>query len=338
MKKVWQGAVLLLSSLALCAVLGELTVRALYPRIKDYNMEMWRYASKIKTRGSNPRLPFTHAANRSGFFYGAEIRTNAFGFRDGDYPVQRVPGRERVMLIGDSFTLGWGVQFDSTYAKRLEDLLNQNGRPAEVINQGVGNYNTVMELELFREKGLQFQPDVVVLMYFINDAEPTPHVVGALKAAILTRSYLLAFLSDRYIRLMPLFNRAYDWKTYYSDLYQSGAPGYQASRQALIDLSDVCREHGIKLVVVNIPELRELRNYPFTQQTELVRSVVESRHVPFVDLLPDLVNQDPATLWVSRQDPHANSKANGIIANALYHVVTQIDSAGPAAGEHLGAH
>ncbi len=96
-----------------------------------------------------------------------------------------------------------GVPFDSTFSKRLERLMNDNGRPTEVVNLGVGNYNTVMELALFKQKGLQFNPDAVVLMYYVNDAETTPPVVSPLKTAILTRSYLLAFLSDRYIKLKP---------------------------------------------------------------------------------------------------------------------------------------
>jgi lysophospholipase L1-like esterase len=326
MKRLFQNLALVLASLILCAVFGEIAVRILYPRIANYNMEMWHYASKVKQRTSNPKLPFLHAPNRSGFFYGAEIQTDSVGFRDRDYPVARVPGKRRIMLLGDSFTLGWGVPFDSMFSKQLEKLLNQNGQPTEVINTGVGNTNTVMELEQFKEIGLRFKPDMVILMYFINDAEPTPPVVGALKTAIITHSYLIAFLSDQMIKLTPRVNQSYDWRAYYSGLFKPGRPGMEASRQAIDELALLCKHNGIKLVIANIPELRELKNYPFPEATEFVRSAAESNDVPFVDLLPALVSEDPATLWVTKADPHANAKANGIIGRALFDAVNEIDS------------
>ena len=37
-----------------------------------------------------------------------------------------------------------------------------------------GNYNTTQEVNLLIDKGLKYQPDQVVLFYFINDAEPVP--------------------------------------------------------------------------------------------------------------------------------------------------------------------
>ena len=329
MKRLLQNLALVLASVVFCAVFGEIAVRILYPRIANYNMEMWHYASKVKQRTSNPKLPFLHAPNRNGFFYGADIRTDSVGFRDRDYPVARVPGKKRIMLLGDSFTLGWGVALDSTYSKQLERLLNHSGQPTEVINTGVGNTNTVMELEQFKEIGLRFKPDMVILMYYINDAEPTPPVVGALKTAIVTNSYLIAFLSDQLIKLTPRVNQSYDWRAYYAGLFEPGRPGMEASRQAIDELAALCRHNGITLVIANIPELRELKNYPFPQATAFVRSAAERNGAPFVDLLPALVNEDPSTLWVTKEDPHANAKANGIIGRALFEAVTRIEAPTP---------
>jgi lysophospholipase L1-like esterase len=336
MKRLIQNLALVFASLLLCALFGEIAVRILYPRIANYNMEMWHYASKVKQRTSNPKLPFLHAPNRDGFFYGADIHTDSVGFRDRDYPVARVPGKRRIMLLGDSFTLGWGVPFDSTFSKQLEKLLNDNGQPTEVINTGVGNTNTVMELEQFKEIGLRFKPDMVILMYYINDAEPTPPVVGPLKTAIVTHSYLIAFLSDQMIKLTPRVNQSYDWRAYYSGLYQPGRPGLAASRQAIDELAALCKQNGIQLVIANIPELRELKHYPFPEATAFVRRAAQQNGVPFVDLLPALVNEEPSTLWVSKEDPHANAKANVIIGRALFEAVNKIESpkqTGPPVGK-----
>jgi len=77
------------------------------------------------------------------------------------------------VILGDSLTFGWGVEKELTFEERLEARLDET-RPTEVINLGVGNYNTTQQVHLFLAKGLKYQPDQVVLFYFINDAEPVP--------------------------------------------------------------------------------------------------------------------------------------------------------------------
>src|SRR5262249_37045840 len=44
------------------------------------------------------------------FRFAAKI--NRLGFRGREFTVERVPGRSRVLAIGDSFTYGWGVGLD----------------------------------------------------------------------------------------------------------------------------------------------------------------------------------------------------------------------------------
>src|SRR5262249_49115553 len=78
------------------------------------------------------------------------------------------------LMLGDSFTEGWGVPFGKTFSKRVERLYASRGIRAEVINAGVGNYNTVMEVNYFLSEGYKYQPDIVVLNYIPNDAEPMP--------------------------------------------------------------------------------------------------------------------------------------------------------------------
>ena len=78
-------------------------------------------------------------------------------------------------MLGDSLTVGWGVNAEATFSKRLESLLNGNGTHAEVINAGAGNWNTIQEVQYFLTKGYKYRPDIIVLNYFLNDAEPVPH-------------------------------------------------------------------------------------------------------------------------------------------------------------------
>ena len=69
------------------------------------------------------------------------------------------------------------------------------------------------------------------------------------------------------------------------------------------------RDIGAKLIVFNIPELRELKPYPFADVTAKVKAVVDAQGVTFVDLLPGVENLEPSTLWVTVPDPHPNANA-----------------------------
>src|SRR5262247_2800189 len=48
-------------------------------------------------------------------------RINQFGYRDRlDRRAERTPGVPRIVLLGDSFAAGWGVEFEETFGNRFE--------------------------------------------------------------------------------------------------------------------------------------------------------------------------------------------------------------------------
>jgi lysophospholipase L1-like esterase len=301
-----------------CIGAGEITVRLLYDRFRNYNMEMWRYASDIKRPLPRSDLPFHHFPGKTGTYYGVKIETNSMGFRDTECAVEKPNGKTRIIALGDSFTLGWGVEFAETFSQRLEHLLAERGYPVEVINMGVGNYNTTMEVELFKWKGLALDPDVVILMFFVNDPEPVPPRRPALTYAAIKHSYFGAFLFDRLVRVRARFIKSFEWDRYYRSLYSArNEANIRANMQAVKDLIATCRAGGIRLLIVNIPEMHDLKNYRFGYATDYIRNLAEEGGVPFLDLLPALAAYEPESLWVSPEDPHANSRANAVMADEI---------------------
>ena len=73
------------------------------------------------------------------------------------------------------------------FPKQLEKSLNNNVNKIEVINAGIGNYNSSMEVELFKLLGINFDPDLVILMFYINDVEPTPKTISKLIYLYITK-------------------------------------------------------------------------------------------------------------------------------------------------------
>ena len=307
---------------AFCFLAGEIVVRVFYKYFADFNMEMWRYASQLKQPLPYEKLPFHHVPNKQGCYYGVQIKTNSFGVRDYEYSIEKPKGKKRIVMLGDSFTLGWGVRFGSTYSKHLEMMLNQTRHKYEVINMGAGNYNSTMEVELFKLKGLRLNPDMVILMYFINDAEPVPQRKAGLGYALVKHSYCVSFLTGRFIKLRSRFCSSFEWSNYYNRLYSSeNVENLRANKDSIKELIALCKRNGIELLIVNIPELRNLRDYRFSQATEYIRALAEEGQVPFLDLLGALAEHPPESLWVKPEDPHANAKANSIIAQQLYNKI-----------------
>ncbi len=175
----------------------EVALRVIFAHSLDFSMEMWKYAVKLKRPVANPNLSFAHAPNRSAFLMGVPVSINSEGLRDREFSLEKPPGVYRVMMLGDSTTFGWGVKEEDTAAKFLERKLNASlpagYNRAEVMNTGVGNYDTVQEVTYYETIGWKYHPDLVVLVFFINDPEPVPIEK---KGFLIDRSYLIAFATQ----------------------------------------------------------------------------------------------------------------------------------------------
>ena len=280
---------------------------------------MWRYASEMKQPLPYKRLPFHHYPDKEGFYYGVNVKINSLGLRDHEYSSKKPENIKRVIFLGDSFTFGWGVPLEKLYSKQVEKMLNREVRKVEVINMGIGNYNSIMEVELFKRKGLMLDPDAVILMYFVNDTEPVPRLKSKVEYVILRNSYFMAFLFDRLVKLKTFFDKDFEWSKYYLSLYSDeNSSNLDTNKKAIRELIEICSSKGIKLLVVNIPELRTLKTYQFDKATTHIKALAAEGNVPFLDLLPALVGQEAESLWVSSEDPHASELANRIIAEEIY--------------------
>ncbi len=90
------------------------------------------------------------------------IETNENGFRDDPLTEKRAG---RTLLLGDSFTVGYGVRRGQIFADLVEERLG-----SEVVNAGVGGWELVHQLHFFRDRGRLLDADrVVYALYLGND-------------------------------------------------------------------------------------------------------------------------------------------------------------------------
>jgi hypothetical protein len=94
-----------------------------------------------------------------------EATFNEQGLRE-PHPILPVPTETRVLVVGDSLVWGAMLAQKDALPAALDDAL---GPGHEVVNLGVTGYDTRQELAWYQEVGPPLHPDIVVLVYCLND-------------------------------------------------------------------------------------------------------------------------------------------------------------------------
>ena len=94
---------------------------------------------------------------------------NSLGWRGRREYRESKPTDYRVLFLGDSFTYGFGVNDDQTFAVLVEKDLRAGHLSLEVMNAGCPGKGTDYALKLFQTVGHKFHPDLTVLGFFGND-------------------------------------------------------------------------------------------------------------------------------------------------------------------------
>jgi lysophospholipase L1-like esterase len=303
------AAGLVLFDVVVACVAMEILARTFFADGGNFDIEMWRYAEELKRDSDIPGVGHEHIPNSSGHFENVDIKINAHKLREYDYDFAKPAGVTRILMLGDSVTMGWGAPFDDSTPKKLEKRLNADagGRRYQVINTGVGNYNPAMEIAYFLAEGYRYDPDIVVLNFTVNDAEPTPVRKHSL---IFENSYAAVLAAGAWDTLLRLYGSRPDWKQYYEEIFADDAPGWLFNQRSIAQLAAYCRSHNIRLLIANYPDLHQLVNYPLQLVTDKIAAVSKANSTAFVDLLPAVADvAQPRTLWTTASDAHPNGLA-----------------------------
>ena len=306
-------------AVAVFMVIGEVLIRLYLHYNTLYDVEMARYAMYMKTESDNPLIGHVHKPNVAMRLMDSVVEINSDGLRDKEYPVARNES-QRIAVLGDSLTFGWGVEREDSFVTLLEEALNETD-PTEMINFGAGNYNTEQEVNLFLEKGLKYKPDKVVLFYFINDAEVSPRKS---KLWFLGYSNLITFYWSRVNSLVSKHVSAKNWQEYYSSLYVDGQEGWEDSKKAFLQLRDVCQREGVQVQILLLPELHDVKNEAFRDIYDSVSRFLETNGIDHLNLATLFKDQEkPRALWVRYDDAHPNKLAHKVIAEASWNFISE---------------
>jgi hypothetical protein len=267
---------------------------------------------------------------------------NAAGYRDHERARAKAPGVKRVLSLGDSFAWGASVEFEDAYPQRLERGLTRRRRERwEVVNLALPGMNTVDQAAQLADEGFEYQPDVVVLGFVLNDSEDA-QAAETRRAEEWSepkrpeprgweRSALLSFVGHRVWATMENRRRI----TGYLSMYADDASGWVAAREALRAIGTRCRERGVPLVVAIFPLFGNPldERYPFTAVHEKVARAGNDAGARVVDLLPSYRGLRWDILVVNGvDDEHPNEIAHRIAANILLHALDEVVPLPGAAG------
>ena len=312
------SALLALVSLVIAAGAAEAVLRLKNSSMTTYDIEMWRYAKDLKVRSDDPHLDFDHVRSKSSVLQNVNIRLNEWGLRGG--PVEPTPGDRRILFLGGSIALGWGVPEEHTVEARLERMLRDQGGKVQVLNGGVGNYNADRYVSRYFKELAGLNPTDIVVLYFLRDAEDLPPGGGNI---LLQHSELAVTLWIAYHRL---FDKAGEQSLvdHYRAAYQENAPGFLLMQAKLKELADYARSRQVRLYLAMTPDVHNLIDYKFDFVHATMSRVAEAQGYTFVDLLPAMRGRPPRALFAMPGDPHPNALGHQLMAEAIFPVIAPL--------------
>jgi lysophospholipase L1-like esterase len=250
------------------------------------------------------------------------IQRNSLGYRDREWTTGELSARTTVLVVGDSFTEGWGIE---NPADRFSDVLGQMlGDDYAVVNLGIGGTSTLDQLQILEEYPYQ-QPDVIIWQYLLNDIYVAAESNGSPWNVPVPDVPPLAQESH-------LANYLY-WRLYTPNLYRDPATGqtqwewlYSAYDNAYIwdihhaeidRLIDYAERVNARLITLIFPNMEDpTGSIPYVDR---VAQAVEARgHTDILRLFDAAASWPPETRLVSNRDAHPSAAFNHYVAALIY--------------------
>lgn len=383
-KEYGMNVAILLVTVLIFALLAEIVMRgalALQEKQKDIKLLLQESkdtdfeggARTYSLKGIVQESPYKDIVyelkpNLRGNFREVPLVTNSRGLRDVEYSYAKPENTFRIVGLGDSSLFGWGVRLEETSLKVLEGLLNQNASSVstassgsaassvsyEVMNFAVPGYNTAIEVEVFLQKCLKYDPDLVIMHFNTNDYDVPGFMKPAGSASTLKRSYFLNFLMSRLQQLrghqqqemLPfVFDRSMgleeseflDEDPNFPEEYRHlvGKQGFLRAFDTLMDTTQSRQIPVVVYVVKSYPGLDPdyTPNTFRDNQLKLITQLSEEKGFFLLNMYPHYMaylqafpSEDNKIFWVSEDDSHPSAVAHRIEALALYEFLMTIDN------------
>lgn len=265
--------------------------------------------------------------NVRGTNVGVLFETNGAGFRDREYSRRKPDGVFRIVVIGDSVTMGHGVDEADTYASRIEARFAARSRPrVEVLNLGLSGLTLRGAIDRLVHLGLGYDPDLVVYGFTLNDIEGPSYrrfpLPPSRKPKVVARnpSYLLRILIPRWNYLRDFVLPAKGSYIFELDENYFRNPAaweyfsFQLARLAALAQSrGICADLFIHSAIAYLDHPVRFQRY-----YEAVAEAARKRGLFVSESLEWFAGKDSGELLVSPWDRHPNAAGHALLAAAFW--------------------
>ena len=265
---------------------------------------------------------------------GASFQTNAQGLRaTQDYTTEVPPDTYRVICLGDSFTMGYGVGDDDTFPAQMET----RGDGLQVLNMGMGGFGLDQDYLWYMRDGVRFDADLLLFAFIDLDFRrmQTSLFQGDYPKPLLVMDD--GALSVTNVPVPPVFG-ASRWQRFHArsalGRLLAGEPPAELGRPATVDadtlpdtevagavfleLQRVCAERGQDLVLAYLPRSFTLDSEP-KPVVEWLDGFTREHGLAFVNLTADFQSLPAPQLasYFRPRDAHYSPTGNRFVADRL---------------------
>ena len=314
----WFRSLAVLLGLVLGVIVAEVTLREIAP-VGD---------TKAVAFPGSPRQ-YGYAANFVGYAGGVPFRTNSSGFRGREFSETSEAKDLIVVVVGDSYAFGYGVDYAHSFPAIIEKELSSSGTPVKVFDLAIPGYDTAEELATLREFAPHLHPDLILLSYHPNDIER--HAAsnqtsgGTILQSLNLREHLyLARL------LLPQVAGIARWlhlpikTTATAEIadYVENRESWQQNQVTLDQFIALTKALHARLGVVVVPYFVALNeNHPALPVYKIAVDFFRSRGVPATEVFPYVEGLNAGKLWINSFDGHPNALGHTYIAKAALDLI-----------------
>ena len=253
------------------------------------------------------------------------------GLVDFEYSRYKETGTYRILCYGDSQTMGapWTGGMQNSYPKQLQTKLQKAfpRKKIEVINMGVSGYSSYQGLLFFRNIGIHYNPDCVIIGLGFHDAgasfAPDKEITSDKQWVKTLRSVLYKSQIYLMIRKKILERRALNRKEDNRPVFNRVTKdGYRENLETFLEMG---KENKIKMIFLTVPQVgSDGTLHP--DYVDVMRKAAGDFNVTIVDAaeaLKKIPLKDQEELFV-KDKVHFNIKGNDFMSDRIFETLKPI--------------
>lgn len=286
-------------------------------------------------------FPDTEMVHKRPGKYLYRYTVNHAGYRGPYIDAAQIQDKKRIVVLGDSYSFGTGVQDGEQYPSVLQQAL---GSSYAVINLGNPAWTLTQQIKRFYETGKAYKPDLVILQFFENDPDELlkDQVTQVENGKLVFRDtdnrmqWIKKWMSKSWLQKSQLYNfvrqsiylfmnkrKIEKLKKELSEqgVETEGNIGETKYCELLVPFARDLKASGIRFAMIAVNH--SLDNYPKTK--ECINGLEAEGSLEFIDVLPWF---DGMKNFASPEGHYWGTQAHKIVGENLAEKIETLDLSG----------